>query len=175
MDTRRNGLQFSLKAALLLVTAVSVLVAIATAFPRVVFSLTPIACYSAIVSLVLIRVDHKRSANRTRTSPAIGSMMLVSVSIWTMTFIGMTLIMVVPGGSGPVQFVSENSLGKYVFYLRTATIIAMTVAPVICGVAGLVSMSKGRPIRIGWLMLAIVSYVVALVSIFSRPGFFPLV
>jgi hypothetical protein len=160
-STEQIGFQFSLSAALKVLTLVGILLGVGVLLPpglrRFGAAALAITIGSAIVFLVLWLAEQSCARFGGHLSLPIGSMMLVSLSV----FIIILILLPLPGGRGPVQLAATNEISVFVFDIRGVAMLELLFSPMFCGLIGKVRLEMGMPARFGWLIAAIVSYVLA--------------
>lgn len=162
----KKRFQFSLRTLLLTLACVSAYLVVVAALPRIALPALPIAAFVAI-SVFMLR-DPPQTV-------AIGSCVLISVSTWTIGFVVISALKILPGSFGPVQYAEGNMLAMFVFNLRIATILVMFVSPIICSLIGAIRLSMGMRVRQDWLAFGIGSYLIAWIVLFWNLWFFPTV
>jgi hypothetical protein len=146
--------QFRLRSILLVMTIAAIALAFA---PKLTIGILIIAAGSAIVFITLWLGEQVRARFGQPCALPIGSMTLLSISIFMILFVVLPL----PGGRGPVQYAAGDAAAMFVFELRIVAVLVMHLSPVLSGTIGLVRLGSGMPARFGWLIAAIVGYLIA--------------
>lgn len=139
-----------------------------------------IVAFVALLVFLLMHMDHAEHARESRnpsavTSPPLGSFILISVSAWTIGFLAISGLRIIPGSFGPVQFAAGQSLAMFVFHLRFVTILTMLAVPVVCSLLGVIRAIAGRHICPDWLAAAVGAYLIAWILLYFNLWFIPMV
>jgi len=164
-----------MKFVLLTMTFVCVSLATITTLPLLSLAVLPVVMSVALIYILLAVADRRFISHQPSCSRAIGSCILMSVSIWTVAFVLVASWIHIPGSFGPVQYSAGNAVAMFVFGLRVGTILMMFCAPVVSFLVGVIRIKLGMDVRIGWLVVAIGSYVAAWITVTSNMQFFPMV
>lgn len=166
-------MQFSLKSVLLCLTLACIAVGL---FPRTMVAMLVIVLpTSLIVAAVyaLLRFLGRRFDPETFPSqePA-GSYILLSASLWTIAFV--LIGSLITESWEPSSATPKSILALLLFGLRVGTLMLMIVSPIASCIVGIRRLSSGIPAKTSWLVVAVVSYILAWLAISYNIRFIPL-
>jgi len=172
----KKQFQYSLRLLFYITTVVACILAVGLALPLgarqlviyvVVISVTPLFMYK-----FLTKADQILNRKDSRLSPAIGSFVLISICTTITMVVLASVLMDIPGRTGPIQYATGNPNGMSSYCLRLITMLFLLSSPVVSGLIGMVRANRGRYSRFGWRFVAIASFLVAWFVVMSN-AFFP--
>ncbi len=166
---------FSLRTVFLALVCVSAYLLAFAALPKLAMPGLFIAAFVTIMVYIFTRENRRLEPSDSPQPDAIGSYVLTSVSAWTIGFVLISALRIIPGSFGPIQYAGGDMVAMFVFNLRIVTILVMTVSPIVCSLIGSIRLFRGIYAQADWLALGLGSYVIAWVVLFWNLWFIPTV
>jgi hypothetical protein len=174
----RSRYQFSLQAVLIVVAIFACILVIGRTLPlgaqQFAICFSAVALLSSLVFAVLMMLDRLLAGKESLFPLGVGSVALVSICIAVILIVLLSSWLQLPLRSGTVQLAVGNADRMFVFRIREVVALSLLGAPVFCGILSMLSIGKEKICFRGWLLIGILSYLIAWYVIVST-GFIPMV